>query len=313
MTTFRTRGVAVFGLLIIMSARTHANDIVDFLRAINGIPDSPQQRQAYRPDAYPQQHVYGGQYAPDRFGNGVSGYPVRSGGSQPGNYDPRFGSPGYSQSNGIQQQHGSTGYDPESFNRVSLREYPSDRRGNTRFGTAGDRFDPQSVGSSRGQVIVRVGSNSPVYSNYEDPLYIPNQNPGQLLPPVQSLPSAPNYPVAPLAPSFPQSPIYAPGGQSQWQLGQFVDCQVPLARNVYVEDECNIAPDAVPVVIAVRDPASCGHGCRERMVFVQVLVPPCPPHCVTVSPCRTRVSLDYGQYQVDIKTCEDHLVVDYDN
>lgn len=98
-----------------------------------------------------------------------------------------------------------------------------------------------------------------------------------------------------------------------FQLGQFIDCQVPLATCVQVEDECNIALNAVPVVVAVRDPNMCVHETIERLVYVQIFVPQCRLRDLQVSPCRTRVSLDYGRYEVDIKSGNGVIVVDYDN
>jgi hypothetical protein len=51
----------------------------------------------------------------------------------------------------------------------------------------------------------------------------------------------------------------------------------------------------------------------ERVVFVQVFVPPCPPRCIHISPCHTRVTMDFGTYEVDIKSKDGLIVVDYDN
>ena len=142
------------------------------------------------------------------------------------------------------------------------------------------------------QVNLQFASNGPSGAGYAPPIYIPAQS---------SVPALPPVPVHPQIAPLP------------FQLGQFVNCQVPLATCVRVEDQCNIAPNAVPVVIAVRDPNSCVHDIYERLVFVQIFVPPCPLRNLQVSPCRTRMSLDYGKYEVDIKSVNGLVVVDYDN
>ena len=155
---------------------------------------------------------------------------------------------------------------------------------------------PQS--RNRVQVNLRLTSNGQNQAGYAPPVYNPSQQPVEFLPPVQSYPARPAFPE--MAPS-------------PFELGQFVDCQVPLATCIKVEDERNIAPNAVPMIIAVRDPNMCVHDVYERLVYVQIFVPPCHLRDLQVSPCRTRISLDYGRHEVDIKSANGMIVIDYDN
>ncbi|MFN9718045.1 MAG: hypothetical protein ACK58L_05070, partial [Planctomycetota bacterium] len=129
--------------------------------------------------------------------------------------------------------------------------------------------------------------------------------------PVQQAPSAPLPPVE----GYSETPVISGPAYLQegpFQIGEIVDCPVPLATCVRVEDQCNIAPHAVPVVVAVKDPDACRHD-PNAMVFVQVFTPPCPPRDIRISPCRTRVTMCFGRYEVEIKSKNGWVVVDYDN
>ena len=100
------------------------------------------------------------------------------------------------------------------------------------------------------------------------------------------------------------------------QIGEFVTCPVPLERHVVIKDACEIAPNAIPVVIAVRDPHLGRFGsrdCVERIVYVEILVPPCPLQRIRVSPCKTKIRLDYGKYEVDIVSRNGCIEIDYDD
>ena len=142
------------------------------------------------------------------------------------------------------------------------------------------------------QVSLRFDSDRQRGVGYAPPAYIPAQQSVQ---------------------PFPQGPAYPQFSASPFQPGQFVNCPVPLATCVRVEDECNIAPNAVPVIIAVRDPNTCVHDVSERLVFVQIFVPPCRLRNLQISPCRTRISLDYGRYEVEIRSGNGLVLIDYDN
>jgi hypothetical protein len=161
---------------------------------------------------------------------------------------------------------------------------------------SGNYVTPQTRSALRGNL--RFAVNGQLGTGYASPVYIPAQRPVQVLPPVQA---------------YPPVPVYQQSAPSPFEPGQFVNCQVPLATCVRVKDECRIAPNAVPVVIAVRDPNSCAHDDCERLVFVQIFVPPCPLLNLRVSRGGTRISLDYGQYEVGLKSVNGLVVIDYDN
>lgn len=123
-------------------------------------------------------------------------------------------------------------------------------------------------------------------------------------------------PVAPIHTPVTIAPPPAPIGVLPHALGQIVTCPVPLAPHVRVRNPHEIAPGAQPIVVAVRDPhlAAWGsHGCVERLVYVQVFAPPCPLRSMTVSPCRTRVTLDYGEWEICIRSCSGVIEVEYDD
>lgn len=131
------------------------------------------------------------------------------------------------------------------------------------------------------------------------------------------LPPAPvGYPVGPVAPALPAPPAPGSFGHLPHQLGQVVTCHVPLEPHVRYEDLCDIAPGAVPTIIAVRDPhlgRFRSRGCVEQLVYVQVMAPPCPVQRVRVSPCKTRIRLDYGKYEICITSRNDCVVVSYND
>lgn len=253
MKTNLTRGLSLVGLLLASTATSQANDIVDFLKAINGNSGRRHAPVAVqRVDSHEHGHWEGGVASENHNAYGRA------------------------------TPYGGTGVRRSPANTVNLRAH--------------QHVAPPT--RSRAQVSLRFASNGQNDPGYAPPLYIPSQQPEQVLPPIQSYPAIPANPQA------------AP---SPFELGQFVDCQVPLGTSIKVEDECNIAQNAVPMIIAVRDPNMCVHDIYERLVYVQIFVPACPLRDLRVSPCRTRISLDYGQYEVDIKSANRMVVVDYDN
>lgn len=119
------------------------------------------------------------------------------------------------------------------------------------------------------------------------------------------------YPVAPVVPVAPVPGSFA---HLPHQLGQFVTCPVPLETCVDVRNPHEIAPGAIPRVIAVRDPhLGRFRTCVEQLAYVQVFVPPCEPRRVRISPCQTRIRLDYGRYDVTIESRNDVIEVTYHN
>lgn len=120
-------------------------------------------------------------------------------------------------------------------------------------------------------------------------------------------------PPAVFQPVLPPPPAPGSFGHLPHQLGEVVACQVPLATCVEVRQACRIAPNAVPIIVAVRDPhLGRFRTCVEQLAYVEVCVPQCPVRKVKVSPCRTRVRLDYGRYAVNILSRNGRIIVDYD-
>ena len=130
---------------------------------------------------------------------------------------------------------------------------------------------------------------------------------------------APPVPVAPVLPNHGLYPVApAPGnfGHVPHQPGDIVACPVHLETCVKIKDIDEIAPGAIPVIVAVRDPHLAKFGssrCVEQLVYVEVLVPPCPLQRLKVSPCKTKIRLDYGRYEVDITSRNGVIEIDYDN
>jgi hypothetical protein len=127
----------------------------------------------------------------------------------------------------------------------------------------------------------------------------------------------PAVPVLPPTPSrrtvYVPQPAPAPVCVCRHQIGEFVDTRVPLATCVRVRNLCDAAPNAIPAVIAVRDPNMCSHDTEERVAYVQILVPPQPLRSLEISRCRTRVSLCFGEYDVRICSKDGLITVEYDN
>lgn len=96
--------------------------------------------------------------------------------------------------------------------------------------------------------------------------------------------------------------------------GYCVGCEVPAAVPVYphvrVKDARNIAPGAVPRLIAIRDPRDrWSHQC----VFVEVCMPPCDCHDISVSRDGRRVKYDFGDYEIEVTSRNGLVTVDYDD
>ena len=299
------RGLMIPGLLLASAATTQANDIVKFFNAINGGSRQRNAPPAVQPVGH-HDHGGAGMNAHGTSGYGYGGreltsrdiYKLQTANRATGHGgygDPHVGGSPYA-----------------ANNRVDLRDHNFGRTGYGRSGY---------VRPSGTQIRFQVSANSGIAQSYGSPLYIPGSPQIQQLPPVQTLPSVQDYPPIqsyPPVPGYPPVQSYPPiqGGQFNGlphQIGEIVDCPVPLATCVRVEDACNIAPNAVPVVVAVRDPNMCAHECQERLAYVQVFVPPCPPRSISISPCHTRVTLCFGRYDVEIKSRNGVIVVDYDD
>ena len=110
------------------------------------------------------------------------------------------------------------------------------------------------------------------------------------------------------------SPAY--GARLPYPYGSVVSGPVGLYPRVKLEDCHKIAPGAVPVIVAVKDPNICRKHCRcclPQCVYVQVFVPPCPLLRVKVNKHGDEIELDYGKYEVDIDSENGVVEIDYDN
>lgn len=109
-------------------------------------------------------------------------------------------------------------------------------------------------------------------------------------------------------------PVPVPdGGAGGAMIGEGVptDQPIELFACVKVEDRDNIHPCAVPMIVAVADP--CNPCCCR---YVMICVPPtdcckCPE--IETSHHGTKVEYDYGEYEVEIKSRRDYVVVNYDD
>lgn len=108
----------------------------------------------------------------------------------------------------------------------------------------------------------------------------------------------------------------APRIRPDYRFGDIVRHDVCLYKRVRVSDRHDIAPHAVPTIVAVKDPAACAHACSccgDELVYVQVMAPRCQPRRVTISPCGRRICLDYGRYEVRVAAGSRSIKIDYDD
>jgi hypothetical protein len=83
---------------------------------------------------------------------------------------------------------------------------------------------------------------------------------------------------------------------------------ITLFACVEVEDCDNIAPCAEKLIVSVADP--CNPCCCR---YVEICVPKCGCPKIRCSKCGTRVSYDYGEYEVSIKSKRDVVEINYDD
>ena len=108
------------------------------------------------------------------------------------------------------------------------------------------------------------------------------------------LPPVPDHPAA-------EGTIIGPGVPTSSAIHLFA-C-------VKVEDEDNIHPCAVPMIVAVADP--CNECCCR---YVMICVPPCCD-CPEIETSRSgrKVEYDYGEYEIEIKSKDNYVVINYDD
>ncbi len=304
-------------LLFNMLTAVRANDIEDVFKALRGGTN----RRPPQVAQIPVGHDRGRGYSGDHSGYGYPGRQIHPHG--PGMHSA-MSSRDIAQRQQLARQFsgmrgdGFRGYHDDHYD---LRDRYNDGRhhqsgyrgagyggagyGSPRHGDSGYHAHSQAISSRRrsGSIVsFSVSSNAPVF--YENGL-------NDLNDPVYGPTLVPQYPVVPAVPSAPAHSQTLP---CPHQLGEIVTYAVPVATCIQIEDPENIAPHAVPVVVAVRDPnLGAIHTCVEQVVYVEVCVPPCPMRRLTVSPCRTRIRMDFGEYEVDIRSHRGKVVIDYDN
>lgn len=129
------------------------------------------------------------------------------------------------------------------------------------------------------------------------------------------LASLTEYDTPPPAPgiggSVPPGPISANAQPMPMSSG------MPLYDCVKYHDRHNIAPCAVPMVVAVKDPCAkkdaCGCCAPPKCVMVKICVPNCGCPKVCCKHDGARVRYDYGKYAVNITSKHGVVVVDYDD
>lgn len=170
---------------------------------------------------------------------------------------------------------------------LAAAERPSDRS------RRGDRAHERAVLLTSGTVLAEVGA-------FEVPPPAPGIG-GAVPPgptPLLMTPVPESGPVAAGGPPI----VMAPG--------------LALYPRVKYHDKRHIAPCAVPMVVAVRDPcakrdpcATCG---PPPCVLVEICVPPCGSPKVCTKHDGVRVRYDYGRYAVNITSKHGIIWVDYD-
>jgi hypothetical protein len=134
----------------------------------------------------------------------------------------------------------------------------------------------------------------------EEPLPEPPKPPRSAK--LQPLPPAPEPVPAPALPSVPVEGL---------SFGSILTEPVALYPHVRVKDADDMAPGAVPVFVAVRDP-NCGRG-PAGLVFVKVCVPTCPLCKVRVKKGGAEVELDYGEYEIDVRSRNGVVTIEYED
>jgi len=100
--------------------------------------------------------------------------------------------------------------------------------------------------------------------------------------------------------------------EGQLTLGSIVSNTVELYPHVRVKDPTHVAPGALSVVVAVRDPNPCRKD-AAGIVFVQACVPTCPMCRLHVNKYGTHLKLDYGKYKIHFHSRDGVVTVNYDH
>jgi hypothetical protein len=144
----------------------------------------------------------------------------------------------------------------------------------------------------------------------------------------------PPAPALDAVPPGPAPPVVGPAPPAGMPLPEAVApmSPVPLAAGgpplllapapalfpcVKYKDRHHIAPCAVPMYVAVRDPCDRPRHVRcscdtPKCVMVEICVPPCGTPRITYRHDGTKVRYDYGKYAVNITSRHGIVVVNYD-
>jgi hypothetical protein len=177
--------------------------------------------------------------------------------------------------------------------------------------------------------VADLGSPPPAAAN-DVVIQAPAVDPAREAPTYEAVPPAPLPPVTspalpsalPLPEAAPPGP-FIPGPALSTAPGSLAAGSPPvvlapapvLFRKVKYIDRRHIAPGAVPMYVAVRDPCErldrCSFG-PPKCVMVEICVPPCGPPRITCRHDGTKVRYDYGRYAVNITSKHGVVVVNYD-
>lgn len=182
------------------------------------------------------------------------------------------------------------------------------------------RFDRvKSMDGPKAQIVLTTGPELIAVVDSGSPPPAPVLDQVQQAPAYDAVPPAPLPPVMNSAPpsALPLPEAAPPGIPGTVAAGAPPVILAPapvLFPKVKYIDRRHIAPCAVPMYVAVRDPCerhdrcSCG---PPKCVLVQICVPPGTPK-ITSRRDGSKVRYDYGRYAVNITSKHGVVVVNYD-
>lgn len=159
-------------------------------------------------------------------------------------------------------------------------------------------------------ILVSIGLlTSQIVSAAQPPLPAPGEpvviQQAQPTPATEAVPPAPTDAVPPApADVAPPAVVEQPAATPQ----PVADVPIVLFACVEVEDTDNIAPCAQPLIVSVADP--CNPGCCR---YVEICVPTCGCAKVRCSLDGTRLTYDYGEYEITVKSRVNSVEVNYDD
>ena len=103
-----------------------------------------------------------------------------------------------------------------------------------------------------------------------------------------------------------QPPIPVPDAPAAEGAAPATAAPITLYTCVKVDDCDEIHPCAEKTIVSVADP--CNPCCCR---YVEICVPPCGCPKIKCSKCGTKVTYDYGEYSVEIKSKKSYVEVEY--